>query len=74
MTRVFKGMLKVMRYVMPLFYLAIGLALTFTNFLGEETGKLRLPLGILLIGYAVFRTWRVVKDPLNSEENETSTD
>lgn len=59
---------------MPLFYLAVGLLLTFTNFLGEATGKFRVILGILLIGYSVFRTWRIIKDPANKKENESTTD
>lgn len=64
--------LRVMRYVMPLFYLVIGLMLAFTNFLGDETGNFRLPLGIVLIAYSIFRTWRIIKDPANIKENEPS--
>jgi small-conductance mechanosensitive channel len=74
MTTFFKQFLKIMRYVMPLFYLVIGLLLTLTQFLGEETGKFRLGLGILLIVYSVFRAWRIMKDPVNSEQNEPSSD
>jgi len=62
-----------MRYVMPLFYLAIGLLLTLTKVFGEEAGKFRLPLGITLIGYSFFRAWRIIKDPANISENESST-
>ncbi|MCX6226705.1 MAG: hypothetical protein NTV01_18480 [Bacteroidia bacterium] len=72
MTGFFKWLLKIMRYVMPLFYLAVGLLLTFTKIFGKETGKFRFTLGILLIGYSVFRTWRIIKDHENLKENGTS--
>ena len=71
MTDFFKQILKYMRYVMPLFYLAAGLLLVLTGFFGEDTGKFRLVLGILLIGYSVFRTWRIIRDPENQKENES---
>lgn len=74
MATIFKGILKVMWYIMPLFYLAAGLLLTFTKFFGDETGKFQLALGILLMGYSVFRAWRIIKDHKNQEENETSED
>jgi positive regulator of sigma E activity len=74
MTTFFKQFLKIMRYVMPLFYLVIGLLLMLTQFLGEETGKFRRVMGILLIVYSVFRAWRIMKDPVNSEQNEPSSD
>jgi hypothetical protein len=63
-----------MRYVMPLFYLAVGILLVFTKFLGEETGKIRLVLGILIMLYSLFRGWRVIKDNENLKENEISAD
>ena len=74
MATLFKRILRIMRFIMPLFYLAVGLLLTFSKFLGEETGRYRLVLGILLMGYSVFRAWRVLKDPVNFVENETSTE
>jgi positive regulator of sigma E activity len=63
-----------MQYVMPLFYLMVGVILAFTGFLGEEAGKFKVPLGILLMGYSVFRTWRLFKTDQNTEENEASAD
>jgi hypothetical protein len=74
MTNFFNRLLEIMRFTMPLLYLVIGLLMTFTKFLGEETGKVRVTLGILLIAYSLFRGWRLIKDRENLRENETSTD
>ena len=65
---------KLFRYIMPLFYLAVGLMLIFTNVVKEESIKIRLTLGILLVAYGIFRGWRIYKDQGNQEENETTTD
>jgi surface polysaccharide O-acyltransferase-like enzyme len=74
MTALLHRISKAIRYAMPVFYLTIGLLLTFSQSIGAEAGRYRIILGILLIGYSVFRTWRIFKDPVNKEENEVSED
>ncbi len=69
-----KRFLMVMKFAMPLLYLVMGLMLLLTDVFGTGAGKFRPALGILLIGYSVFRSWRIIADPTNRKENETESE
>ena len=65
-------LLKILRLVMPAFYLLAGVLLLFTGFLAEQTGKYQHIAGGLMLLYGIFRFYRTFKNEPKKDSNETA--
>lgn len=65
-------LMKILRLVMPAFYLLAGVLLLFTGFLAEQTGKYQRVVGAFMLLYGIFRFYRTLKDEPKKDSNETA--
>ena len=62
--------MKYFALVMSLVYILFGCLFLFTNFLQWQISQYRVPLGLVLVGYGILRSYLWRKKNLQSQEEQ----